>query len=612
MPDATHTTRPDDAPGAARPRHFIQQIIDEDIARGKWGEPGDRSVVATRFPPEPNGFLHIGHAKAILLNAGIAREYGGRFILRFDDTNPAAEEQAFVESIQRDIRWLVPDSYGPAWDGKAVFASDYFEWMHGLAVELIGAGHAYVDDQSPEEIREARGVPTRPGTPSPFRDRPVSESLDLFARMTAGEFAEGSRVLRAKIDMASPNMNLRDPVMYRILRKAHHRAGDRWCVYPMYDWAHGLEDSFEGITHSLCTLEFEAHRPLYDWFIDRINEVKRSKGQAEIHHAQQIEFSRLAPSYTVMSKRRLKLLVEEGHVAGWDDPRMSTIAGYRRRGYTPEAFAAFIEDVGVTKFNALIDIGRLENAIRDDLNKRAPRRMAVLDPIRVVIENWGEYGDENRVEWFDAVNNPEDASAGTRLVPFSRELFIEREDFMLDPPKKFFRLGPGREVRLRYAYWIACREAVTDDAGNVVELRCTYDPRTRGGESPPADADGNVRKVKGTLHWVSAAHAVEAEVRLYDRLFEREIPDRVPKDAPEGWSFVESLNAESLKKVSGVKLEPNWETGVAWGDGIERMQFERLGYFCVDRGESDEAGRPVFNRTATLKDSWAKASGQAG
>jgi len=587
---------------AGASRHFIQQIIDEHIASGRWGEPGDRSVVTTRFPPEPNGYLHIGHAKSIVLNFGLAREYGGRCFLRFDDTNPAKEAQEYIDSIRRDVAWL-----GYEWEGEARFASDYFGWMHGLAIELIEAGKAYVDEQTPEQIRRTRGTPTEPGTPSPHRDRPAEKSLDLFRRMTAGEFPDGSMVLRARIDMGSPNMNLRDPVMYRIVCTPHPRTGDAWFVYPMYDWAHGLEDSQEGITHSLCTLEFENHRPLYDWFIEAINEARRERGEAPIHHAQQIEFARLNIGYAVMSKRRMRQLVEEGHVGGWDDPRMITISGFRRRGYTPHAIRRFCEAVGVTKYNALIDMGRLENAVREDLNRRAPRRMAVLRPLRVVIENWGEFGDPDRVEWMEAVNNPEDESAGTRPVPFTGVLYVERDDFREEANRKWFRLAPGREVRLRYGYWIICREAVRDASGEIVELRCTYDPETRGGEAPPPAPDGTVRKVKGTLHWVSARHAVEAEVRNYDRLFRVPHPDRAPKDAPDGWSFLENLNPDSLEVVTGVKLEPSWaaEPG-EWADGVVRYQFERQGYYCLDPDADVEGGRLIFNRTATLKDSWAK------
>ena len=580
-------------------RHFIEQIIDADIASGKWGRPGDRSVVATRFPPEPNGYLHIGHAKAVNLSYGLAAQFGGRFMLRFDDTNPAKEEQEYVDSIIEDVRWL-----GAKWEGEVRFASDYFEQFYEWAQDLISKGLAYVDEQTPEQMKLNRGDVSRPGVNSPFRDRPAEESLDLFARMKAGEFKDGSMVLRAKIDMASPNMNLRDPVMYRVVNAKHHRTGSTWHIYPMYDWAHGLEDSIEGITHSICTLEFENHRPLYDWFIDAIN-----KDRAEpIHHPQQIEFSRLEPTYIITSKRNLKLLVDEGHVMGWDDPRMPTVSGMRRRGFTPESLRAFAKATGVTKFKGAHDIGLLEAAVRDHLNIAAPRRMAVLDPVKVVITNWGEHGDADRIEEFDAVNNPNDESAGTRKVAFSREIYIEREDFMEDPPKKFFRLGPGREVRLRYAYWVTCTDFVKDAAGNITEIRCTYDPATKGGENPPPDADGNVRKVKGTIHWVSAHDALGAEVRQIDRLFTVPHPAREPKDAHEGWSFMQNLNPEAMTVIERAKVEPalaSAEGEPAWPDGIRRFQFERMGYFCVDRDSAKE-GRLIFNRTATLRDSWSK------
>jgi glutaminyl-tRNA synthetase len=601
MPDDKANTKAADKP-ADKPIHFIKQMIEDDVASGRWGEPGDRSVVKTRFPPEPNGFLHIGHAKAICLSFGLAAEYGGTCNLRFDDTNPTKEEDAYVKSIINDVRWL-----GFQWDGDVRYASDYFGQMHAWAVELIQKGKAYVDDQTPEQIRATRGTPTVPGTNSPFRERPVTESLDLFARMKAGDFPDGSRVLRAKIDMASDNFNLRDPVIYRILHAHHHRTGSDWAIYPMYDWAHGLEDSIEGITHSLCTLEFEIHRPLYDWFIDAINE-----GRSEpIHHPQQTEFARLNLNYTVLSKRKLLGLVEGGHVSGWDDPRMPTVSGYRRRGYTPESIRAFVEEVGITKFDSVIDVGRLENVCREHLNKVAPRRMCVLDPLKVTITNWGGDGgadgggDADRAEMMSAVNNPEDEGAGTREVPFGKTLYIEREDFMEDPPKKFFRLGVGREVRLRYGFWVKCHDVVKDDSGEIVEVLCTYDPATRGGDSPPPDGEGKVRKVKGTLHWVSAAHAVDAEVRLFDRLFGVESPARKPKDAGDDWDFKTNLNPESFK-VAKAKLEPNWRqaSDPTWPDGIERYQFERLGYFCVDTDSSE--GKPVFNRTATLRDSWAK------
>ncbi len=589
---------------AASQRHFIQQIIDADNASGKWG-----GRVVTRFPPEPNGFLHIGHAKSIWLNFGLAREFGGHCNLRFDDTNPTKEEQRYVDSIIDDIRWLGfrwPDAGGTERESGVLFASDYFDRMYEWALDLVDKGLAYVDEQSPDEIRANRGSPSTPGTPSPYRDRPAAESRELLEKMKRGEVADGSMVLRAKIDMASPNFNLRDPVMYRVLKAHHHRTGDAWSIYPMYDWAHGLEDSIEGVTHSICTLEFEDHRPLYDWFIESINQ-----GRAEpIHHPQQIEFARLEPSFIITSKRKLLELVEGGHVSGWDDPRMPTVSGLRRRGYTPEAIERFCAGTGVTKYKAVIDLGRLENACREHLNEVAPRRMAVLRPLKVVITNWGEGGVEDRTEMLDAVNNPEDEGAGTRQVPFSRELYIERDDFMEDAPRKFFRLKPGGEVRLRYAYWVTCNEVIKDDAGNITELRCTYDPQTRGGDSPPPDAEGKVRKVKGTLHWVSAAHAIDAEVRLYERLFSAESPDKKPKDAPAAWDFKQNLNPDSLDAVGGAKLEPalgeRQDSEPEWPDGIRRYQFERLGYFCVDSGE----GESVFNRTVTLKDSWAKAKGK--
>lgn len=577
----------------AEPRHFIQQMIDEDIERGQWGQPGDRSVIATRFPPEPNGWLHIGHAKSILLNHGIAKEYGGRFILRFDDTNPAKEEQAFVDSIKRDVEWL-----GASWDGQVRFASDYFEQFYGWATELIRKGMAYVDEQPADDIRAQRGNLKEPGTPSPHRDRPAEESLDLFARMKGGEFPDGGMVLRAKIDMASANMNLRDPLMYRIVNTPHHRTGDAWHIYPMYDWAHGLEDSIEGITNSLCTLEFEDHRPLYDWFIDAINKDR----DEPIHHPRQTEFSRLAVSYTNMSKRYMKQLVDDGHVAGWDDPRMITIAGFRRRGYTARSLQMLVADVGVTKFNALVDMGRVENMIRDDLNQRAPRRMGVLDPVKLTITNWGEHGDEDRVEMMPVANHPKDESFGSRQVPFGKHLCIERDDFMEDPPKKFFRLGPGREVRLRAGYWVTCTGYNTDDAGNITEILCTYDPDTKGGNNPPPDAEGKARKVKGTLHWVHEPSAVSAEVRQFDRLYMAERPGKASGD------HLDDLNPDSLQVLSGALLEPalaqRGEDEPAWEDGIRRFQFERQGYFCVDQDATPE--NLVFNRTVTLKDSWAK------
>ena len=599
------------------PKHFIAQIIDADIASGKWGAPGDQSVVRTRFPPEPNGYLHIGHAKSICLNYGLAELHGGKFFLRFDDTNPVKEEIEYVEAIKRDIKWL-----GADWDGASGaglrWASNYFQQLYDWAVELIEKGLAYVCELSGEEVRATRGTPTVPGKASPYRDRPVAESLDLFARMKAGEFADGSKTLRAKIDMASPNFNMRDPVMYRVLHAHHHNTGDAWCVYPMYDWAHGLEDSIEGITHSLCTLEFEDHRPLYNWFIEAINKDRGpgSKWGKTIHHPQQIEFAKLRLTHIMLGKRRLVELVRDKHVRGWDDPRMSTISAFRRRGYTAEAIRSFCDAVGVTKFDSVIDFGRLEEALRDDLNKRAPPRMAVLKPVKLVIENWADGGDAERTEWMEAVNNPEDASAGTRKVPFTRELYIDADDFMVDAPKKFFRLAPGREVRLRYGYWVTCTGYETDEkSGEVTLIRCTYDPQTRGGESPPADAEGHVRKVKGTIHWVSAAHAARAEVRLFDRLWTVEEPDRKPKDAPADWHFTQTMNPDSLEVIADAMVEPALgedarDAGAQWADGIARFQFERIGYFCVDPDTDASAGKLVFNRTATLKDTWAKVAGK--
>ncbi len=578
---------------ATETRHFIQQMIDADIERGQWGQPGDRSVITTRFPPEPNGFLHIGHAKSILLNHGIAKEYGGRFILRFDDTNPVKEEQTFVDSIKHDVEWL-----GADWDGEVRFASDYFDRFYGWAVELIRKGLAYVDEQPVEDIRAQRGNLKEAGTPSPYRDRPAEESLDLFERMKNGEFGNGEKVLRAKIDMGSPNMNLRDPLMYRIVNATHHRTGDAWHIYPMYDWAHGLEDSIEGVTNSLCTLEFEDHRPLYDWFIEAINQGRDEK----IHHPRQTEFSRLAISYTNMSKRYMKQLVDEGHVSGWDDPRMITIAGFRRRGYTARSLRMLASDVGVTKFNALVDMGRVENMIREDLNERAPRRMGVLDPVKLTITNWGEHGAEDRVEMMPVANHPKDESFGTREIPFGKDLYIEREDFMEDPPKKFFRLGPGREVRLRAGYWVTCTDYTKDADGNITEIFCTYDPQTKGGNNPPADVEGKVRKVKGTLHWVHGPSAIRAVVRQFDRLYMSERPGKKTGD------HLDDLNPDSLEVLEGALVEPTIATKTPdepeWEDGIRRFQFERQGYFCLDPDSTP--GKPVFNRTVTLKDSWAK------
>jgi glutaminyl-tRNA synthetase len=548
-------------------RNFIQQIIDADRAAGKNG-----GRVHTRFPPEPNGYLHIGHAKSICLNFGLAQEYGGKFNLRFDDTNPTKEEQEYVDSIIDDVRWL-----GGNWEDRLFYASDYFDQLSAWAVQLINEGRAYVCDLSADDMREHRGTLTHPGKNSPYRDRTVAENLDLFERMRKGEFPDGTRTLRAKIDMSHPNLNMRDPVMYRIKHASHHRSGDKWCIYPSYDYTHGQSDSIEGITHSICTLEFENHRPLYDWFCEALR----------IHHPQQIEFARLNLTYTVMSKRKLLQLVQEKHVSGWDDPRMLTIRGLRRRGYTPEAIRAFCERIGVAKFNSTIDMAWLEDAIRDDLNVRAPRVMAILQPLKVVITNY----PEGEVEQLDAANHPQRPEMGTRPLPFSRELYIESDDFLEDAPKKFFRLAPGREVRLRYAYFITCTDVVKDAAGNITELRCTYDPATRGGNAP----DG--RKVKGTIHWVSAQHAVTAEVRLYDHLFKTEFPD----DAPEGRTFLDNINPDSLTVVRDARLEPS----LASAQAGTHFQFERLGYFFVDPQDS-QPSRPIFNRTVTLRDTWAK------
>jgi glutaminyl-tRNA synthetase len=544
---------------------FIREIVIADEQSGKHG-----GRVATRFPPEPNGYLHIGHAKSICLNFGVAQDFGGTCNLRFDDTNPTTEDVEYVESIQEDVRWL-----GFSWDDRLYYASDYFERLYECAERLILDGRAYVDDQSAEDIRASRGTLTEPGRNSPFRTRSVDENLDLFRRMRAGEFQDGSRVLRAAIDMASPNLNLRDPVLYRIRRARHHRTGDAWCIYPMYDYAHPLSDAFERITHSICTLEFEAHRPLYDWLIQHLPLPGTP---------QQIEFARLNLSYTIMSKRKLLQLVAERHVRGWDDPRMPTISGLRRRGYTPDAIRAFCEAVGVAKRENLIDVGLLEFFVREDLNERAPRAMAVLRPLRVAIENY----PDGQVEEMDVVNNPERPDAGTRKVPFSKVVYIEQDDFREDPPKQFFRLAPGREVRLRNAYFITCREVVKDATGRIVELRARYDPATKGGDAP----DG--RKVKATLHWVSAEHAVDAEVRLYDRLFTVENPGAGEAD------FLAEINPASLEVLSGCKVEPSLAEA---GPGA-RFQFERLGYFCVDPDR--RPGAPVFNRTVTLKDTWAK------
>jgi glutaminyl-tRNA synthetase len=554
-------------PELVAPTDFIRAIINEDLRTGKY-----EGRVHTRFPPEPNGYLHIGHAKSICLNFGIAAQYGGLCNLRFDDTNPTKEEEEYVESIIEDVRWL-----GFDWEDRLFYASGYFDQMYDYAVQLIKAGQAYVDDLSADEVKEYRGTLFKHGKESPSRSRSVEENLDLFQRMRAGEFENGSMVLRAKIDMTSPNLNMRDPAMYRILHASHHRTGGKWCIYPMYDWAHGLEDSIEGITHSICTLEFEDHRPLYDWFLEELG----------AYHPQQIEFARLNLTYTVMSKRKLLQLVEKGHVSGWDDPRMPTVAGLRRRGYTPESIRSFCERIGVAKTDSTIDIALLEHCIREDLNKRSPRAMGVLSPLRVIIDNY----PEGQTEELEAVNNPEDPDMGTRKVPFSRVLYIDRDDFREDPPNKFFRLAPGREVRLRYAYLITCVGVVKDDrTGDVVELHCTYDPETKGGTTP----DG--RKVKGTIHWLSADHALEAEIRLYDRLFTVENP----ADVTEGAGFESVLNPDSLETVTGY-VEP----GLAGAAPGSRYQFERLGYFCVDSRDSTPE-RLVFNRTITLRDTWAK------
>ena len=552
---------------------FIREIVNADLASGKY-KMGD---IRTRFPPEPNGYLHIGHAKALCIDFGIARDYQGKTTLRMDDTNPSKEDVEYVEAIKEDVRWL-----GFEWDGEVRYASDYFEKMYEYALILIEKGLAYVDDQSAEEISATRGTLTAPGKESPWRNRSVEENLDLFRRMRAGEFADGEKVLRAKIDMASPNVNLRDPVMYRILHKTHHRAGDKWCIYPMYDWAHGLEDSIEGITHSLCSLEFEIHRPLYDWFLQPL----------PVHRPRQIEFSRLNLNYTVMSKRKLRQLVEENHVSGWDDPRMPTLCGLRRRGYTPTSILNFMKKVGITKFNGLTDVAVLESCLRDELNKTAPRYMAVLRPVKLIIDNY----PDGQTEMLDAVNNPEDESQGTRQVPFSRELFIEQDDFQEVPPPKYFRLAPGKEVRLRWAYIIKCESVEKNPDGTIAAIHCTYDTESKGGN--PADG----RKIKGTIHWVEAKHAVTAEVRLYDRLFAREFPE----DVEEGHTFLESLNPNSLEILTGCKVEP----GLAHLAPESKVQFERTGYFCADRYDHSPE-HPVFNRTVGLKDSWAKLEKKA-
>ena len=550
-----------------RPSNFIRDIILEDLKTNKFG-----GRVQTRFPPEPNGYLHIGHAKSICLNFGLAAEFGGKTNLRFDDTNPEKEEQEYVDSIITDVRWL-----GFDWEDRLFYASDYFDQLHAWAVQLINAGKAYVCDLSAEEVRQYRGTLNEPGKESPYRNRSVEENLELFAKMRAGEFPDGSRTLRAKIDMASPNLNMRDPVMYRILHAEHHRTGDKWCIYPMYDFAHGQSDSSEKITHSICTLEFEDHRPLYNWFIQ----------QLDIFPSQQIEFDRLNITYTLLSKRKLLQLVQDGHVRGWDDPRMPTLSGLRRRGHTPEAIRNFCAAIGASKTNGTIELAMLEHFLREDLNQRAPRVMAVLRPLRVVIDNY----PEGQLEELEALNNPEDPAAGTRKVPFSRELYIEQDDFREEPPKKFFRLFPGQEVRLRAGYFIKCTSVVKDDkSGDVVEVHCTYDPETRSGNAP----DG--RKVKATIHWVSAQHAISAEVRLYESLFTKEDPN----DVPDGQQFTANLNPNSLETLTAAKLEPS----LASAKPGDRYQFERLGYFCVDPDST--SGKLVFNRTVQLRDTWAK------
>lgn len=562
MTDNTENKEP------AKKSNFIHLQIEKDLAEGK-----NNGRVHTRFPPEPNGYLHIGHAKSICLNFGIAEKFGGKCNLRFDDTNPTKEEMEYVESIEKDVRWL-----GFDWEDRLYFASDYFQQLHDFAVKLIKEGKAYVDDQDAETISQQKGTPTRPGQESPYRNRTPEENLGLFRRMTAGEFDEGSRVLRAKIDMASPNMHMRDPIIYRILKAHHHRTGDKWYVYPMYDFAHGQSDYWEGITHSICTLEFEVHRPLYDWFIDQLMDSD--------YRPRQIEFARLNLTYTIMSKRRMLELVREGHVNGWDDPRMPTITGLRRRGYTPESIRNFSDRIGVTKVDGMIDVSLLEYSVREHLNKIAQRVMGVLNPLKVVITNY----PKNQEEELDAINNPEDESMGTRKVPFSRELYIERDDFMENPPRKFFRLAPGREVRLRYAYFVTCTEVIKNENGEITELHCTYDPASKGGNSP----DG--RKVKATLHWVSAKHAVKSEVRLYDRLFNDEDPAG-HKDI----DFKDFLNPDSLKVLPECYVEPF----VKEAKPLDHFQFERLGYFNLDYDSTPE--KPIFNRTVPLRDSWTKA-----
>jgi glutaminyl-tRNA synthetase len=569
---------PDGASGTSpepRPSNFIRDIVIADLESNKF-----EGRVQTRFPPEPNGYLHIGHAKAICLDFGLADEFGGHTNLRFDDTNPEKEDTEYVEAIQQDVKWL-----GFRWDGL-FYASDYFDQLYEWAIKLIKDGKAYVDDLSADEIRKHRGTLTEPGKNSPFRDRQVDENLNLFERMRAGEFPDGSRVLRAKIDMASPNFNMRDPVMYRILHAHHHRTGDKWPIYPMYDFAHGQSDSLEKVTHSMCSLEFADHQPLYNWFIEQLG----------IFPSKQIEFDRLSLTYTMMSKRKLRLLVEQGHVTGWDDPRMPTLSGLRRRGYSPEAIRNFVNAAGVSRTNGIVELAMLEHFVREDLNKRAPRVMAVLRPLKVVIDNYPAGKNEDQTEEMDAVNNPEDESAGKRKVPFSRELYIEQDDFREVPPKGYYRLSPGREVRLRYGYFITCTSVVKNDKGEVVEVHCTYDPATRGGNAP----DG--RKVKSTIHWVSAAHAIDAEVRIYENLFTKENPD----DVEEGKDFLSNLNPHSLEIVPDAKLEPSLANATAGS----RYQFERLGYFCVDL--DSKPGKLVFNRTVALKDTWARIDKKRG
>src|SRR3989475_11098993 len=571
LPDTKSKSEPESGSGTPDdstrgPSNFIREIIVDDLKTHKYG-----GRVHTRFPPEPNGYLHVGHAKSININFGFATEFGGKCNLRFDDTNPSKEETEYVDSIIEDVHWL-----GGDWEGRLFYASDYFGQLYEWAVQLIKAGKAYVCDLTADQVREYRGTLTEPGRESPYRNRSVDENLDLFERMKAGEFPDGSRTLRAKVDMASPNLNMRDPVMYRILHAEHHRTGNKWCIYPMYDFAHGQSDSIERVTHSICTLEFEDHRPLYDWYLDQLG----------VYHPQQIEFDRLNLTHTLLSKRKLLTLVQEGRVKGWDDPRMPTITGIRRRGYTPEAIRNFCRAIGVSKTNGTIELSLLEHYVREDLNKRAPRVMAVLRPLRVVIDNY----PENQVEEMEAVNNPEDAAAGTRKVPFSRVLYIEQDDFREDPPKQYFRLSPGREVRLRYGYFITCTHAAKDPkTGEVTEIHCTYDPATHGGNAP----DG--RKVKSTIHWVSAAHAIDAEVRLYDNLFRVEDPNQVP----EGQDFTVNLNPSSLEVLKGAKVEPGLR-GAAPGS---RYQFERLGYFCADADSA--GGKLVFNRPVAFRDTWA-------